>query len=165
MQPPLPDWPLEVIPQCRVSMVRTPEQYIRTLLQLDVLDHRYLKGPLGTRCNWYVHDGLLLMGRGIERKDGWPLKANDMQQYFIENSATWQRMQWQDAVMSAGLGYPTVATLKEPGHGHVAFVLPSSPTNEMNIMTAQAGADNFYGREIIHGFGSKLAQVIYFGCP
>lgn len=163
MSPPLPDFELEVAPPLAITLVRTPEEYVRSLLQLDVKDPRYAKSKMGTRCNWLVHDGALCLGVPMPRVHGWPMLANDMQGYWADPANGWQAMVWQDAVMSANLGYPTVTSRKEEGHGHTSWVLPCNPQEIRDVMTMQAGGSNFYGRQIVYGYGTDLSKVLFFG--
>ncbi len=166
MLPTLPSFELEVVPPLTVYKgPRTPERYVKGLLQLDVHDPRYVKSKLGTRCNWYVHDALTVLGVPLPRVDGWPMLANKMVDYWRKEQDGWQRMCWQDAVSSALLGYPTVACMQEEKHGHVAMVLPANAEKQKDIFTSQAGGDNFYGKAIVYGFGMELKWVEYFGCP
>lgn len=166
---PLPPPELEVNSDSLIrvyGLPRSPERYVKSVLQLPIHDVRYVKNHLGTFCNRYVHDCCLVLGVPLPRENGWAMLANVMIDYMAQSNQGWQKMVWQDAVSNALYGRPTVVGLSVPfGHGHVAIVLPAQAYNEKDILVAQAGATNFYGRSIGRGFGSRLENVVYFGRP
>lgn len=144
---------------------RKPESYVKTLLQLDVMDPRYRRTKEGTKCNFLVHDAARLCDAAIPRIGDWPMLANDMVDYWKGNK-DWQEAVWQDAVSSALLGYFTAAGLQEPGHGHVSVILPSpTAVGPSSILSMQAGASNFYGKTLPYGYGNKLKDVKFYIHP
>lgn len=155
----------DVVPPLKAYKDRTPESYVMALLQLNVKDPRYLKDRYGTKCNFLVHDAMQVLGVPMPRIGGWPMLANQMAEWWADRANGWQEMQWQDIVQSANYGLPSVASLVEPGHGHVAVILPASVNDERSIMVMQAGAVNFYGRQITYGFGLDVRPIKYYGRP
>lgn len=163
----LPPAELEVTskPEIVVCRTRTPADYVRTLSQLNVQDPRYLRSRLGTLCNRVTHDGCVVLGCPMpRRKDGWPMKANEQLDYWSA-SKDWQPMVWQDAMTSANLGYPTVFAYRGIEHGHVGWILPTRwAAHEGDLMTMQAGFQNWYGKELKFAFRKQdLEQVKFFG--
>lgn len=164
----LPPPELEVTTKPGIYIERTRKQanYVLALQQLNVQDPRYQRSKLGTLCNRLTHDGCVVLGVPMpRRKDGWAMKANEQVDYWAK-SEQWQPMVWQDAATSANLGFPTVFGFRGIEHGHVGFILPTrGAVAPGDLVTMQAGFQNWYGRELKFAFRKQdLEHVLFFGC-
>lgn len=140
---------------------RSPEQYVKVLLQLPVVDPRYQRDKFGTKCNFFVRDFLLLMGIELPHA----LATQHIKSWSLPGSPL-QPMVIQDAVSNANWGSPTVfGLLEETGHSHVGVVLPQTPVNSPSeLLIANVGASNFYGKTLPYAVPkAKLSLVRYFG--
>lgn len=141
---------------------RAASEYVRMILQLVLTDPRYQKDKNGTKCNILGEDLLNVMGVETERR-----VANDHVMLWRKGIMNATKMVIQDAVNNANLGCPTLAALVEQPHGHLMIVLPQVPTTApQDLLIAQAGTANFYGRQMAYGVQRKdCPQVEYFGWP
>lgn len=141
---------------------RSKEAYVRALLQLPVVDPRYAKDKYGTKCNFLGHDVMHVMGYPVD----W-MVANQYLKWMRLGGSPFSRMVIQDAIHNANLGCPTFGMLYEEPHGHMTVVLPQSETTDpAEVLIAQAGAVNFYGRQMRYGVPrAQCAAVEWYGAP
>lgn len=165
--PPLSSPILAALPPLKTNtpVSRAASEYVRMVLQLPLVDPRYARdaeGVKGTRCNILAEDVLELMGVNAPRK-----LANDHIMDWRKGVSGAQKMGIIDAVSNANQGCPTIAGLVEQGHGHLMVVLPQPETTDMaSLIIAQAGAVNFYGRQMAYGVKrADCPQVELFGWP
>lgn len=143
---------------------RSASAYIQAVLQLPVKDPRYARDQWGTKCNYFVHDFLHVMGYPVtfmlakEYIDRWRVGEMSM-----------VRMVLEDVITNANLGCPTVGGLREPDgqHSHVFVVLPQPATVKLHdLLIANVGVTNFYGRSLAWAIqGKDLDRVELFGAP
>lgn len=143
---------------------RSKEKYVQTLLQLPVSDRRYARDGYGTKCNYYVHDVLHVMGYPVAF-----MLARDYIRMWRLTGSFLQPMVLQDAIMNANLGCPTIFTLLEPEHehSHVGIVLPQPSTGDIaQLQVTNVGVSNFYGRSLVWAVSrTDLPRVEFFGAP
>jgi hypothetical protein len=141
---------------------RAASEYVKMILQLVLTDPRYQKDKNGTKCNILAEDLLNVMGVETERR-----LANDHVMLWRKGMLGAQKMVIEDAVNNANLGCPTIAALVEQPHGHLMVVLPQPAVGATaDLLIAQAGASNFYGRQMAYGVQRKdCPQVELFGWP
>jgi hypothetical protein len=160
----LPPYPQSILAGTglTISRERSPEAYVKAILSLPVDDPRYIRDIHGTKCNFFVRDVLELLGIHTP-----PLLANDLLADMREGKYGFQKMLIQDALINAAAGCPTVAGLEDHPHGHVVMVLPTATTIlRHDVMVAQAGAVNFYGKPMAYSWARpQLAEVAFFGAP
>lgn len=141
---------------------RSVSSYVRTLLQLPVSDPRYAVDVHGTKCNFYVHDVLHVMGYPVAF-----MLAHDYIKLWRLAGGPLQPMGHHDAIANANLGCPTVFALLEPDdkHSHVGIVLPQTPPAVLaDTLVSNVGSSVFYGRSMRWAIGAKdLARVEFFG--
>lgn len=164
----LPEYPVEVTRnsslKVNTSLTRSPEAYVKTLLQLPLTDQRYQIDQYGTKCNFYVRDCLVLMGYQLLPHE----LANDMVRLATAGEySVFVPMSLEVAVNHANQGCPTWAGLEAKGHGHVVMVLPQpATTNPADVAIAQAGRKNFWGWKMKHAWTQgDLLRVKFFGAP
>lgn len=164
----LPPYP-ELVTKLTTIKVNQPKQrsaskYVQSLLQLPVSDARYARDDNGTKCNYYVHDVLHVMGYPVLFQ-----LARDYIKAWRKGEMAMQQMVIQDAVMSANMGCPTVFGLLEPDHkhSHVGVVLPQAPTViPADLLVSNVGVSIFYGRSMRWAIPSQsLSLVEFFGAP
>lgn len=139
---------------------RSRDNYRKVVDQFDVEHNpRYTpnqptKGT--TWCNLLAWDVTRAMG--CELPHWWgpkELPVNALWTWLMSHGADydWTLCSEKLAAMNANQGRPTVAIWKNPddGPGHIAVVLPGS--TERAVLIAQAGARNFVGEPLAHGFG------------
>jgi hypothetical protein len=159
-------YPREVTEQTELAindkLRRSTDAYVKTILQLPIDDPRYIRDQYGTKCNFFVRDVLRLMGVILP-----PLTADSMIRDFQAGKYGFQKMLIQDALTNAWLGSPTVAGLPELPHGHVVMVLPTPATiDRKQVMVAQAGATNFFGKPMTYSWPVHQLQFVeFFGAP
>lgn len=142
---------------------RSKGAYVTHVLQLDVHDGRYAKDEYGTKCNFYVHDVLHVMG--------YPVEYRLARQYLDDwrASSYMQPMVIEDAIHNANIGCPTVFGIREPDglHSHVGVVLPQDPYSTLaDLLVANVGASNFYGRPLRWAVAkARLLDVQLWGAP
>jgi hypothetical protein len=70
----------------------------------------------------------------------------------------WMVVDAETARQRAELGFPTVATWKNPtgGHGHIMLLVPAPDTDVGHIYVAGAGAKNFNRARIEDSFGLSI---------
>lgn len=170
----LPKYPAEVIQNTDIQtsppLERSPENLVKLILQLVLTDPRYQIDRFGTKCNFFVHDFVWVMGYKWPHLVANSIAANLDKLPVVHHPefGAWQRMVWQDAVKNANLGCPTIGYLESPqGHGHVVVVLPQvPPTNAGDVLIAQAGKSNFYGRQLRWAWKElDIPRVKFAGAP
>jgi len=162
-----PQWVDLVAPMQTDAESRKAQEYVDVCRQFEV-EHawRYLPRNGATYCNIYVTDCTSALGCKIphwyDPDTGKParfgmgaeMSANAMCDWLKAGHGEWQHMERRDAVARANLGFPAVATHRNPrGHGHVAMLLPGE-------LIAQAGAACLFMVPIARGFGT-LEPVFY----
>lgn len=141
--------------------MRTPAELDRIAKALDVVNNiaflphtRLIDGkPFGpiTLCNDYV--ACFVAALGLEL----PLvSANDQHDWLADPANGWRPVDAIAAAMRAGLGFPVIASWKNPtgGHGHIAVVMPASSTGHLYV--SAAGATNHVTAPIEKSFGLEL---------
>lgn len=164
---PTDPWVACTAPLTTGTAARSPGLTVQVANQFEVPWHpRYTPrtvGPAGhmTFCNVYLADVTKALGCAIPHVDltgkgGWgELDANATIRWL---SAVGPRHGWQpidaEAVPGeADAGKVLVATWLNPGGiGHVALVVPSF--GAVGPLITQAGARNFEGEHVTHGFGT-----------
>ncbi len=159
---------------------RTPADYVAVAKQFEVeTNPRYVRGHDGvasngqeTYCNIYLWDVTKAMGcevphwvdpsTGVEvpMGKGKELSANGVCDWFQLHamSAHWMQCNQTKAMMRASFGFPTVVLWKNAGGiGHVAMVLPGLDFTHI----AQAGANNFFDKNLTSGFGNVGPLMFY----
>lgn len=144
---------------------RSASAYVKAVLQLPVSDARYARDEYGTKCNFYVHDVLHVMGYPVPF-----MRAREYIDNWRSASKYMQRMVIQDAILNAACGCPTIAALRvtpDDKSSHVMVVLPQpATTSPGDLLIANVGASNFYGRTMRWAIAAKdLAQVEFYGAP
>ena len=148
---------------------RSPENYVKHLLQLPVTDPRYAKrdvtgdGVDETFCNQYVIDALDVMGYSYP----W-MRAKQLITLWREGQGPMVKMVIQDAVTNANMGCPTIFALDNSGPTwHVGIVLPQPPVVKLqDLIVANVGASNFYGRQLVYGVKrTDVPRVELYGAP
>ncbi len=142
------------------NLTRSRGQYLATLDALDV-EHRqeWLPGGGLTHCNQAARAGAVALDVEL------PIAlANALQDWLSSaagRAAGWVPCDAHTAGERAEAGYPTLATLHETGHGHIAFVVPSVGGTGLHVW--QAGRRNFSNEPIANGFGTQnLPHILYF---
>lgn len=166
--PPLPPYP-ELVTKLSSVVVNHPDKrsasaYVQALLQLNVKERRYATDEYGTKCNFYVHDVLHVMGYPVPF-----MLARDYIKFWRKAEGPVKPMVFQDALINASCGCPTVFGLLEPDnqHSHVGVVLPQRTAVKLgDLIVANVGASNFYGRSLRWAVALKdLPRVEFFGAP
>lgn len=148
-------------PTVTISIIRSRGIYLATLDALDVERRQeWLPGGGLTHCNQAAQAALEALAAPLPHG----LLANQ-QQLWLDSAASrlagWQQCSAARAGERAEAGYPTVATLHEEGHGHIALVVPSVGGTGLHVW--QAGRSNFSNGPIANGFGtSNLPLILYF---
>ena len=150
---------LACLPRSRVN-------YLATLKALDVENRRDWQanheGMGWTYCNQAVEAAI----RALDCHIPIGLLANAQQEWLDSMDGAvqdWEPCDADRAVSQAELGFPTVATLREPLHGHIAMVVPSDSPG-MHVW--QAGRHNYESAPIARGFGTaNLPHVRFFTHP
>lgn len=136
---------------------------------LDALDvhrpewQRNYGGQGWTHCNQAAEAALLALEAHIPKG----LLANAQQAWLA--SADGKAQQWTDvdaqvAGDAAERGEPTVVTLREDGHGHIAVVRGRDPHG--NLLVWQAGQQNFTSATLRQCFTvEQLGRVKFFTHP
>lgn len=159
----LPEWPKEVTTLTNIKVnklsERSQESYVKHLLQLPVVDPRYQRDQYGTKCNFYVRDCLRVLGYELP-----PMLANDMVKEFSQSRHGFQPSSLLEAINNANQGRPTVAGRRDMPHGHVVMVLPHPEFNghREDVLVAQAGAINFYGRQLTYSWPRHMLKYVEF---
>lgn len=152
------------------SSFRSREIYEKVIAQFEVTRNpRYRANPITgqTFCNVFCSDVTTACSAPLYHWWlGREMTANETIQWLSgANGAAhgWRQELNSDAArVSALAGRPTVATWRNPiasKPGHMAMVLPDS----MELVIAQAGAENFSRCRINVGFGDK--PVIFWSHP
>lgn len=159
---------------------RSPDNYRKAAAQFEVeTNPRYVRGHDGnpangqeTYCNIYLWDVSKAMsceiphwvdpatGVEVPMGKGKELSANGVCDWFATHGLKfdWMMCSQGKARARASLGYPTVVLWKNPGGiGHVGVVLPGTDFTHL----AQAGANNFFDKDLVKGFGSVSPLVFY----
>lgn len=142
---------------------RSAEAYVKALLQLPLSDPRYAKDEWGTKCNYYGHDCLHVMGYAVPF-----MRAHEYIKWLRAGPKPFQRMVLHDIVENANMGCPSLAMYPTPTPpAHMMVVLPQEmPTDAGELLIAQAGKVNFYGRQMKYAVGSaSVGKVEYYGAP
>lgn len=149
-----------------VCLPRSRVNYLATLKALDV-EHRadWRPGHEGmgwTYCNQAAEAAILALDCHIPKG----LMANGQQEWLESMDGAiqgWEPCDAERAKAQAELGCPTVVTLHEPGHGHIALVVPS---DSPGMRVWQAGRHNYESAPIANGFGTaNLPRVKFFTHP
>lgn len=142
---------------------RHPDIYLAVVQQFEV-EHalRYRSIDSVTWCNVFVWDVTRSMCAEVPHWwAGRELTANAMLDWLVDLGPKygWEACDAKGAVEHANQGMPAVVAWKNPaGPGHIAVVVPG-PT-EMPPRIAQAGKNNFVGKDVRSGFGAL--PVSYF---
>ena len=166
----LPPYPRRVteLPSIKVNRAdqRSASAYVQAVLQLPISDRRYLRDQYGTKCNFFTIDVTHVMGYDEKFR-----RAKDIIKEWRANFGPTSiiKMVLQDAITNANMGCPTFAGVDVPGSDtdHVMVVLPQPPTTRAGeVVIANVGATNFYGRQLKYAVPKALlAQVEFFGGP
>ncbi len=146
---------------------RSASLYNSVVSQFDVENtYRYQKRGGNTYCNIYVWDVTSAMGAEIpyytdsngniidtSTSGGTYMNANRMNDWLDSKGSEygWVKVTAEQAQKYANMGYPSVASWKNPsgGHGHIQMVVPSkdgSYSESKGVTISQAGSKNIeYG--------------------
>jgi hypothetical protein len=103
-----------------------------------------------THCNGYANAFSVADGEPIP-----PLSANE-QLTFLATSSRWREVTTEaEARALATAGAVVYAALYEPGHGHIARVMPSPPSDLSTTYVSAAGARRFKYAPLPKSFGDK----------
>jgi hypothetical protein len=141
---------------------RVPSKVLELISGLDVVNNfcflphrRFIDDkptPLLTLCNCYLTVCTAALGCPVP-----PMLANKQAAWLASNEgklAGWMGCDAVTAHAKANLGYPVVAVAVSPtGHGHVALVVPSDPSDAEHLYVSAAGARNFVRTRIERSFG------------
>lgn len=170
----------EVVPDLKVSLSdRSPANYLAAVKQFEVeTNPRYERGHANpgvgkeTYCNIFLWDVTVAMscevahwvdpatGVEVPKGKGMELSANGVCDWFATHALKfgWMQCGKAKAMERASMGLPTVVLWKNPGGiGHVAVVLPGADFCHI----AQAGANNFFDKDLSKGFGGITSLLFY----
>ncbi len=105
-----------------------------------------------TRCSDYAKVWFAAMGCPLPVG----FTANELFDWLAGAQAAvqgWVQCDLETATKRANLGYPTVAVLKEAGHGHIAPCIPSPSTDTSTLYVSAAGARNYNRCTLLTSFG------------
>jgi hypothetical protein len=150
-------------------MERSPDAVLALISGLDVVNnfafapHRRAEAnglgtwdatPIVTLCNCYVTCCTAALGCAIA-----PMLANRQHDWLLSPEgqlAGWMHVDSETARQRAQSGYPTVASLANPGgHGHIALVVPADPVGPPGLYVSSAGGQNYVRCLLARSFGDS----------